>query len=133
MKKIFRKIFKIKPKDSFFSFPIDLTKFEYVIFLWDGEKSKVEAILRRNKFKLKKCIILDEKEENINEFLKYAERRSFVVDLREKDKNMFLRYLSSGYPVIGYRKDLNFVLPADNYRTFLKLFMKMIHNNRDEK
>ncbi|MEO0253825.1 MAG: hypothetical protein ABIN20_00175 [candidate division WOR-3 bacterium] len=123
LRKLFLRIFKLKPEKKFISLPLSLKNFDKVIVIHDGEDKEIEKILMEMNFKDYFVIKLDKKNEDL--FLEKITKKTLVIDLCKVSQNIFLKYLSKDFPVIGLRRDLTISLPGRDYHNFFENFLKI--------
>lgn len=123
LRKLFLKMFKLKPQNKFISFPLDLKNFDRVIITHDGEEKEIEKILKEADFKNYSVIKVDKKNEDL--FLEKVTKKTLIIDLCKTSQNIFLKYLSKDFPVMGLRRDLTVSLPGKNYCDFFENFLKV--------
>ncbi len=123
-KKFLLRIFKIKPENKLFLFPLDLKKFDRVIVLCDDNEKEIKKIMKE--LGIKNYLIMEESKENEDKFLSSITKRSLIIDVRKEDKKIFFKYISKDFPVIGIRKNLKFVLPGNSIKEFFGYFSKIL-------
>jgi len=126
-KKFLLRIFKIKSKNKFLLFPLDLGKFDILIILCEDDEGEVRESMKE--MDIKNYLIIKESKENEDKFLNSITGESLIIDLRKEDKKIFFKYISKDFPVIGIRKNLKFIIPGDSVKEFFSNFSKILKYN----
>ncbi len=124
LRKLFLRIFKLKPENKFIFFPLDLKNFDRVIIIHDGEEEKeIEKTLKG--MDLRNYFVIKAVKENEDLFLERVTKKTLIIDLCKTSQNIFLKYLSKDFPIMGIRRDLPISLPGKNYHNFFENFLKI--------